>query len=610
MVPVGHGSASSSIASGVQAATAHPDGSAPPNPFFTDMAATLALGAPNLTTVWAAAPPNASSFIPDPELSCADAAGNIWVPDYAGNRVLEFHSPFTFAESASVFLGQSSATGYLPNSTQSGLDGPGACTVDPQGDLWVSDYGNSRVLEYTPPFTTGMNAALVLGQSTFTGDLGATSAHNLTLPIGLRFDPKGDLWVADAGNNRVVEFVPPFSSGMAASLVLGQGSFLGSASGRTATNLTYPMDIAYSAGVLWVADAGNGRVVGFSAPFSPGEGATYLLGETSFTSFGATGAAGLAEPESVSFDARGDLWVSDYLSSRVLEYLPPLSISEDASVVIGQPDFTSTGCGLSAKALCFPLGAFVAPNGALWVTDASNCRVLEYLPAAYHLTFHVTGLATGTNWNVTVAGTAHSGSGVNITLSEENGSYDWNVPILPGYAFTPHSGTAIVNGTGVTVSLTATRVTYTVTFTPLGLPAPTNWSVTLGGGTLSSVSNGSISFSEANGTYSFVVLNVPGYTITPLHGSVVVNGVNTSVHVGFAAVSSSSSSLFSTAVWIGLVVVGLAVGLVVGLLVGRRRKGGSSPSAGPPPPGSTPPPASTGPEAPPSGSGPPPGASG
>ena len=38
------------------------------------------------------------------------------------------------------------------------------------------------------------------------------------------FDGSGNLWVADAFNQRVLEYTPPFSNGMAASLELGQPS--------------------------------------------------------------------------------------------------------------------------------------------------------------------------------------------------------------------------------------------------------------------------------------------------------------------------------------------------------------------------------------------------
>lgn len=604
------------------APAAIPQVSSPPNPFYNGMPATLALGAPNLTGIWDSTPPNASSFIPDPELACVDASGDIWVPNYPAGRVLEFKAPFSFKEAAAVIIGQPNASAYAPNSTRSGLGFATACAFDSHGDLWVSDSYNARVLEFVPPFSTGMNASLVIGQSTFTGSHGAVTATNFSDPTGLTFDANGDLWVADAGAARVLEFRPPFSNGMAASLVLGQSTFTTSGAGLSASNLSYPIGVAYADGILWVSDFENARVVGFAAPFSTGEGATYLLGQASFSAIGPTiGRASLLDPSSVSVDARGNVWVSDYSNNRVLEFAPPYTTFENASVVIGQSTFTGSLPGTTATNLSEPLGAFVAPNGALWISDAANVRVLEYVPATYSVTFHISGLPSATNWSVIVDGAAHSTTTANISLSEVNGTYAFSVPTLAGYRVTPTSGNVTVNDAGTTVSLTAVQVTYSVVFSQIGLPSTLGWTVTLGGVPHSSTDNGSISFTQANGTFAYAVSNVSGYTVSPAKGSVTVNGLAEVVTVAFIPVSSSSSS--SSSPWYSnteallALVVALVVGLVVGLLIGRRRKGGSStpaaqwtpppPSPGAPPPAAPPPP---GPAPPPGAGGPPPGAVG
>ena len=86
------------------------------------------------------------------------------------------------------------------------------------GAMFVSDSSNQRVLEYLPPFTTGMCASTVFGQPDFT-----TSGQNVTQngmgnPEATAFDGAGNLWSGDFYFGRVIEFVPPFSNGMDASL--------------------------------------------------------------------------------------------------------------------------------------------------------------------------------------------------------------------------------------------------------------------------------------------------------------------------------------------------------------------------------------------------------
>jgi len=73
---------------------------------------------------------------------------------------------------------------------------------------------------------------------------------------------------------------------------------------------------------------------------------------------------------------------------------------------------------------------------------------------------------------------------------------------------------------------------YTVTFTESGLPSKTSWSVTLNGN-LESSTGTSISFTEPNGTYSYSVGSVSGYTSSPSSGKVTVKGVPIGVPITF-----------------------------------------------------------------------------
>ncbi|EQD72300.1 NHL repeat containing protein, partial [mine drainage metagenome] len=258
----------------VGAPSANVDPMPAPLPFSTGMAASVALGVPNLTGAYRSPPTNASDFTALPEYAITDPAGNVWVTDWGASRVLEFRAPYRTGEAASVVLGQSTFTGNRSASTAVNLSSPAGLAMDASGDLWVADWGNQRVLEYVPPFRSGMAASLVLGQPNFTARTPGENASAFDDPVGLAFDPAGDLWVADRGNNRVLEFVPPFRSGMAAAAVLGQSGFGGTAAGTGPQNLSFPIDVAAAGSTLWVADELNDRVVGFVAPWTTGESAT------------------------------------------------------------------------------------------------------------------------------------------------------------------------------------------------------------------------------------------------------------------------------------------------------------------------------------------------
>jgi hypothetical protein len=71
------------------------------------------------------------------------------------------------------------------------------------------DYGNNRVLEYAPPFANHMAASRVFGQPDFKSYLpnnGGVSASSLSEPFALALDYPGNLYVADSVNHRVLEY--------------------------------------------------------------------------------------------------------------------------------------------------------------------------------------------------------------------------------------------------------------------------------------------------------------------------------------------------------------------------------------------------------------------
>ena len=110
--------------------------------------------------------------------------------------------------------------------------------------------------------SNGQAASLVLGQSTFIANIGAATPTEENIPNGVAFDSGGNLWVADSNNNRVLEYKAPFSTHEAATLVLGQTSLTDNAAAATRTGLAAPEGLAFdSGGNIWVADNGNSRVL-------------------------------------------------------------------------------------------------------------------------------------------------------------------------------------------------------------------------------------------------------------------------------------------------------------------------------------------------------------
>ena len=86
------------------------------------------------------------------------------VTDLANHRVLLYNAPFSMGQSASVALGQTAFNASTPDTTATTLHFPTWSIADSAGNIYVSDSFNCRVLQFKPPFTTGMAATLALGQ--------------------------------------------------------------------------------------------------------------------------------------------------------------------------------------------------------------------------------------------------------------------------------------------------------------------------------------------------------------------------------------------------------------------------------------------------------------
>ena len=112
-----------------------------------------------------------------------------------------------------------------PNVNPYNLSSPSGVAVDSKGNLYVSDTGNGRVLEYNAPYVAcgGMLPCTVgppnlvfgqlndfyLGGCNFGGFIVGTSADSLCVPAGIAVDSHDNLYIADEQNNRVLEYNTP-----------------------------------------------------------------------------------------------------------------------------------------------------------------------------------------------------------------------------------------------------------------------------------------------------------------------------------------------------------------------------------------------------------------
>jgi sugar lactone lactonase YvrE len=278
--------------------------------------------------------------------------------------------------------------------TPAGMESPSGLAIDPfSGKLFVADLDHNRILRFpdAASLANGANAEAVFGQVNFSGITSGTTATKLDSPGGLHIDSSGRLWVADAGNNRVLMFqgaatLPGF--GATPDLVLGQPNFATVTPGTSAIKMTGPTEVFVDAADnLWVADFKNNRVLKFAAVsgLANGAAATNVLGQADFdTSNTATSPSKMDSPAGVMVDAAGRLWVSDRDNNRVLRFDNAAALGDGAAatVVLGQTDFTTATSATTDRNMAGPTLTRIDPAGTLYVSENSNNRILLFKNAA------------------------------------------------------------------------------------------------------------------------------------------------------------------------------------------------------------------------------------
>ena len=345
-----------------------------------------------------------ASGLDTPNGLALDSQGNLYVADFNNTRVLRFAGPLSPSGSipaANAVWGESNfATRGVPQqATSSSMAGPSGLALDSSGNLYVAVPLDNRVLVFPTAAGTGAAAKNVLGQSSFTSTAAnanvfpQASPSSFSAPVDVKVDQNGNVYVADASNNRVLEL--PAGTKTAAQ-VWGQSDFISNGIDQikpASINYPFQMAIDYSAApyALYVSDTNNNRVLVWkdSVHYRNGDPADTVIGQPNLRTAvanvdtqGVPSATSLSAPTGIVVNsADGTLYVADSGNNRILRYPRPVNqtgrIAPDA--VIGQTNFIgSTSAAVSGASLNSPAGLALGPNGDLFVADPGNNRVLEF----------------------------------------------------------------------------------------------------------------------------------------------------------------------------------------------------------------------------------------
>jgi hypothetical protein len=296
-----------------------------------------------------------------------DTMGNIYFTDAFNHRVRKVNS----AGVISTFAG-TGTIGYSGDggaATAAQLNGATGLAIGNDGSIYVGGLATIRKVSPSGIIST-IAGTDVTG---FSGDGGPATAAQLENAYGLTLDAVGNLYFADASNNRIRKInlsTDGFIHTIAGNGSVGSGGDGGPA---TAAQLFGIAGVAISAmGELYISENGGNRIrkISTSGVISTiaGNGTPGFSGDG-----GPASASVVSAPYGLAFGFDGILYFSDHGTSRIRKIGPGDTINTIGG--IGTDGFSGDGGLASAAELYWPNGIATDAKGNIFVCDWKNYRI-------------------------------------------------------------------------------------------------------------------------------------------------------------------------------------------------------------------------------------------
>lgn len=309
--------------------------------------------------------PAAAAQLSAPSGVAVDSVANIYIAD-TGNGCIRKVSNGIITTVAGIYL-EDAPLGDNGPAIGAGLSAPSGVAVDSAGNIYIADTYNCRIRKVSKGVITTV-AGSACG---FAGDSGPATSARLNYPFGVAVDSTGNIYIADTFNNRIRKV----STTGIITTIAGNGTFAFGGDGGPATSaqLGEPNDVTVdSAGNLYIVDTFNNRIrkVSVSGTITTvaGNGTAGISGDN-----GPATSAQLDYPSAAALDSAGNIYIADYQSSLIRK----ISGNGTITTVAGNTKYGFSGDSAPATNAQFDpvVGINLDSAGNVYITDAENCRI-------------------------------------------------------------------------------------------------------------------------------------------------------------------------------------------------------------------------------------------
>jgi sugar lactone lactonase YvrE len=337
-----------------------------------------------------------------------DAGGNLYIADYTNSCVRKVSTSGIITTIAGT--GTPAYSGDGGPATAAALYYPYSIAVDSNNYVYISDYGNYRIRCVLPSGI--INTIAGTGTYGFSGDGGAATSASISNTDGVTFDGSGNIYFSDYGNSRIRKI----STSGIISTIAGTGTYGYGGDGGAATSATmsYPTGLISDIfGNLYFNDLNNNVVRKIST-----SGIITTVAGTTVSGFSGDGgvatAARLTGPTGLAIDGSGKLYILDNGNARlrVISGGPVVgAITGLSSVAVGSSitlsDTTAGGTWSSGS----PAIASINSSGVVTGVAAGLARI-SYSVTGTCGTTMVTYAVTVTGASSSCSGTPTAGTAV------------------------------------------------------------------------------------------------------------------------------------------------------------------------------------------------------